>query len=71
MTFKTIQELAELEIAELEHAINNKSDMADYVDQFAEYTAKHVLHIMKSLLKENAELKAKSQPITIKRRIAG
>lgn len=66
---KTLLELAELEITELEYALNNESDMADYVSQFAEYTAATMHHILKSLVKENKELKAK-QAITIKRRVA-
>lgn len=47
---KTIIDLANSEINELEHAVNNASDMKDYVDQFAEYTAKDMLHILKSLV---------------------
>lgn len=70
MQFKTLTELAEIEIYELEHAVKNESDMEDYISQFAEHTALQILHIMKSLLKENNAHKAKQQPITIKRRIA-
>lgn len=69
MTFKTVTELAETEIDELEYAINNKV-LDEYVSTFAEYTAEHMLHILKSLVKENKALKAK-QSITIRRRIAG
>jgi hypothetical protein len=67
MTLKTVTELAELEIAELEHAVNSKSDMEDYVSQFAEYTAEHVLHLLKSLVKENKALKAKPRVTVIRR----
>lgn len=67
---KTLVELAELEISELEYAVKSESDMEDYISQFAEHTAEHILHIMKSLIKENKSLKSK-QPITIRRRIAG
>lgn len=59
MKFKTITELAELEIDELEHAIKHKSDMKDYVETFEEYTAAHMLHILKSLVKENKALNDK------------
>jgi hypothetical protein len=69
MKFKTITELAELEIAELEYALENDSDMSDYVSQFEEYTAAHILHIMKSLVKENKALKAKQLRV-IKRGVA-
>ena len=69
MTFKTVTELAELEITELEYAVKSESDMEDYISQFAEHTAEHILHIMKSLVKENKALKSK-QPITIRRRVA-
>jgi len=53
----------------LEYALENESDMADYVSQFEEYTAAHILHIMKSLVKENKALKAKQLRV-IKRGVA-
>lgn len=67
MKLKTITELAELEIAELEYALNYKV-MDKYVSTFAEYTADHMLHLLNSLVKENKSLKAK-RPITIIRRV--
>ena len=66
MRFKTIVELAEMEIDELEYALKYKSDMKDYVEQFEEYTAKHMLHLLKSLVKENKALKAKKFKIVKK-----
>lgn len=69
MKFKTITELAELEILELEYAVESEADMADYISQFAEHTAEHILHLMKSLVKENKALKAKQLRI-IKRGVA-
>jgi hypothetical protein len=68
---KSLLELAELEIKELEYVIEHKEDMPDYMHDFEKYTAKDILHVMKSLVKQNKELIAKQQPITIRRRIAG
>ncbi|OCT12534.1 hypothetical protein A8709_32450 [Paenibacillus pectinilyticus] len=68
---KTLLELADQEIEALEYAIRDESDMDDYMHDFPKYTSKDLLYVLKALVKENKALKAKPQPITIKRRIAG
>lgn len=68
---KTLLEVAEQEIEALENAVRDKSDMDDYMHDFPKYTSKDLLHVLKSLVKENKAMKAKQQPITITRGIAG